>query len=71
MEGGEKLASIADKLQALMEQNHVTAYAIAKNTSYTAPAVYSWANGSVTPKMNAIKELSEFFKVPITYFTDD
>lgn len=71
MEGGEKLASIADKLQALMEQHDVTAYAIAKNTNYTAPAVYSWVSGKVTPKTNALKELSEFFNVPITYFTDD
>lgn len=71
MKGGDKLASIADKLQALMEQHNVTAYEIAKHIDYTAPAVYSWANGTLVPKAKAIKELSAFFNVPTNYFMDD
>ena len=70
MEGGENLSNVTDKLNALMKERNVTAYGIAKEIGYTAPAVYSWANGEAEPKMKAIVKLSEFFNVPVTYFTD-
>lgn len=60
----------ATKLKVLMEKKSVTAYRIAKEIGYTTPAVYMWVNGEVEPKLDAVKKLSDYFGVPISYFTD-
>lgn len=65
------MPNVADKLNALMKEQKTTAYKVSKEIGYTPQAVYAWANGTITPKLDAIKKLSDHFGVPITYFVDD
>lgn len=65
------MQTVADKLNALLQEKTTTAYGAAKKIGYTPQAVYSWSRGETVPKMDAIKKLSEAFGVPVTYFTDD
>jgi transcriptional regulator with XRE-family HTH domain len=68
--GGDTLNNVADRLKRLMEENNCSAYKVAQMTGYSQTAVHAWLNEEYPPKVNALKKLSECFKVPITYFLE-
>ena len=66
--GGEILYK---KFEALLEQNNITAYKVAKDTGISTATFSSWKNGLYTPKLEKLKILADYFKVPLEYFCEE
>ncbi len=63
--GGEK---VYEKLQALLDKTNKTAYQVAQETGVSTATLSNWKNGNYVPKVDKIKILADYFKVPIEYF---
>ena len=57
-----------NKIEELMRKTGVSAYQISKDTKI--PQSARWKKGESNPSLKNIKILSEYFGVPIGYFTD-
>lgn len=53
-----------------MRKTGVSAYQISKDTNIPQSAFSRWKKGESNPSLKNIKILSEYFGVPIGYFTD-
>ena len=62
---GEK---VYEKLQALLDKTNKTAYQVAQETGVSTATLSNWKNGNYVPKVDKIKILADYFKVPIEYF---
>lgn len=60
-----------EKIEELMHQTGVSAYQISKKTKIPQSAFSRWKKGESEPSLKNIKILSEYFGVPIDYFTND
>ena len=63
--GGEK---VYEKLQVLLDKTNKTAYQVAQETGVSTATLSNWKNGNYVPKVDKIKILADYFKVPIEYF---
>ena len=63
--GGEK---VYEKLQALLDKTNKPAYQVAQETGVSTATLSNWKNGNYVPKVDKIKILADYFKVPIEYF---
>lgn len=63
--GGEK---VYEKLQALLDKTNKTAYQVAQETGVSTATLSNWKNENYVPKVDKIKILADYFKVPIEYF---
>lgn len=59
-----------NKIEELMRKTGVSAYQISKDTNIPQSAFSRWKKGESNPSLKNIKILSEYFGVPIGYFTD-
>lgn len=59
-----------NKIDELMRKTGVSAYQISRDTKIPQSAFSRWKKGESNPSLKNIKILSEYFNVPIGYFTD-
>lgn len=59
-----------NKIEELMRKAGVSAYQISKDTNIPQSAFSRWRKGESNPSLKNIKILSEYFGVPVSYFTD-
>ncbi|MGO5051462.1 helix-turn-helix domain-containing protein [Lachnospiraceae bacterium LCP25S3_G4] len=59
-----------EKFKFLLEKNNVTAYRVAQETGVSTSTLTQWKKGTYEPKMDKIKAISDYFKVPIEYFLE-
>lgn len=59
-----------NKIEELMRKTGVSAYQISKDTKIPQSAFSRWKKGESNPSLKNIKILSEYFGVPIGYFTE-
>lgn len=59
-----------NKIKELMRKTGVSAYQISRDTRIPQSAFSRWKKGESNPSLKNIKILSEYFGVPIGYFTD-
>lgn len=59
-----------NKIEELMQKTGVSAYQISRETKIPQSAFSRWKKGESNPSLKNIKILSEYFGVPVGYFTD-
>lgn len=59
-----------NKIEELMRKTGVSAYQISRDTRIPQSAFSRWKKGESNPSLKNIKILSEYFGVPVNYFTD-
>lgn len=60
-----------EKIEELMHQTGVSAYQVSQKTKIPQSAFSRWKKGESEPSLKSIKILSEYFGVPIDYFTSN
>ena len=60
-----------EKLEALMEKEHINAYKLSKETGIPQTCLSDYKKGRAKPKADKLKILSDYFGVPIEYFIDE
>lgn len=59
-----------EKLNQLIEDRHITAYRVAKDTGL-APTVFTdWKKCRSKPKVDKLLILARYFNVPLEYFVE-
>ena len=56
------------KIDKLLQENGITAYRLSKDTGISESLISDWKNGKCNPKIDKVKVLADYFKVPISYF---
>ena len=59
-----------EKVNALCLERGTSITAVATALGYSQSAPTTWKNSKGLPRANTIKKLSEYFGVPVSYFTD-
>ena len=59
-----------EKVNALCLERGTSITAVATALGYSQSAPTTWKNSKGLPRANTIKKLSEYFGVPVFYFTD-
>jgi len=59
---------VYEKFQKLLDKSNKTAYQVAQETGVSTATLSNWKNGNYVPKIDKIKILADYFKVPIEYF---
>ncbi|SET08326.1 helix-turn-helix domain-containing protein [[Clostridium] polysaccharolyticum] len=52
-----------ERFELLLEEFHVTAYKVAKETNVARSTLTNWKQGNYTPKMEKIQRIASYFKV--------
>lgn len=58
------------KYADLRDKAGVTDYEVAKQTGVSTSTLTNWKYGRYVPKVDKIKKLAEYFKMPIEYFLE-
>lgn len=59
-----------EKYRELLDKTHKTSYQVAKDTGIAQSVLSDWKRGRSNPKIDKIKILANYFKVPIEYFLE-
>ena len=59
------------KFAALLQQNGISAYKVAKDTGIASSTFTFWKNGRCKPKIDKLQKLAEYFGVSVDYFLSD
>lgn len=59
------------KLKRLVEANHISFYRLSKATGISQGNFGDWKNGRSKPSASALKKLSDYFGLPVSYFYDE
>lgn len=71
MKGGENLDKTTyEKFKALLDERHVTAYQVSKQTGIRRATFSEWKRGKYTPKVDKLMKIADYFGVPISYFLE-
>ena len=62
-----KKVSFSTRLNALMTENHITKYALAKKINVGQPTVSRWFLNETIPETTTLIKLSEYFGVSVEY----
>lgn len=60
-----------EELQKLMNKNNVRPVDVAKATGIATSSLSDWKAGRSKPKLDKLQILSDYFGVPVFYFTDE
>lgn len=60
-----------EKFEKLCEKNGVSAYRVSKETGITTATLTCWKQGKYEPKLDKLQKISDYFGVPIGYFTEE
>lgn len=60
-----------EKFEELLNNYHVTAYRVAKETGVTTATLTSWKQGKYTPKREKLQKIADYFGVTVEYFTGE
>ena len=58
------------KFKKLLEERGITTYKVSKDTGISNVTFSNWKNGLITPKVDKLKILSEYFGVSLDYFIE-
>lgn len=59
------------KFKMLMDENHVSAYQVSKDTGISQATLSSWKKGRYIPKSDKMKIIADYFEVPMQWLYDD
>ncbi len=59
------------KFVQLLQQNHLTAYKVARDTGISQSTLSDWKTGRATPKADKLFVLARYFGVSVEYFLTD
>lgn len=59
------------KFVKLLQKHNITAYKVAKDTKISTSTLSDWKTGRSIPKVDKLKKIADYFRVPITYFLED
>lgn len=59
-----------EKLQKLLDDRHITAYKLGKDTGIPISTMTSWKKGECNPKADKLKKIADYFGVTIEYFLE-
>lgn len=57
-----------EKFQKLLDERHLTAYQVSKDTGIATSTLSEWKSGTYTPKVDKLIVLADYFEVPLEYF---
>lgn len=57
-----------EKLQKLLDERHITAYQVSKETGIATSTLSEWKSGTYKPKTDKLIKLADYFNVPLEYF---
>ncbi|RZT01205.1 helix-turn-helix domain-containing protein [Cuneatibacter caecimuris] len=57
-----------ERFKCLLDEQHVSAYKVAKDTGLTSTLFSEWKKGKSSPKVDKLLILSNYFNVPLEYF---
>ena len=60
-----------EKFLKLLKQHNTTPYKVAKATGIANSTLSNWKSGTVTPKLDKLQKIADYFGVPIGYFTGE
>lgn len=60
-----------ERFAQLLSLHHTTANKVAKELHMSPTTLSDWKNGRSEPKLEKLKKIAEYFKVPINYFIDE
>jgi transcriptional regulator with XRE-family HTH domain len=63
--------SFYEKLEQLCKNNGITVTSLANELGYSSSAGTTWKKSKGLPRNSTLKKVSDYFGVPIAYFTDD
>lgn len=63
--------SFYEKLEILCKNQGITVTALANKLGYSSSAGTTWKKSKGLPRNSTIKKITDYFNVPITYFSDD
>lgn len=63
--------SFYEKLEILCKNRGITVTALTKELGYSSSAGTTWKKSNGMPRNNTVKKISEYFNVPISYFSTD
>lgn len=63
--------SFYEKLEILCKNQGITVTALANELGYSSSAGTTWKKSKGMPRNSTIKKITEYFNVPITYFSND
>lgn len=62
--------SFYEKLEMLCKNRGITVTALAKELGYSSSAGTTWKKSKGLPRNSTIKKITDYFEIPITYFSD-
>lgn len=63
--------SFYEKLEILCKNRGITVTALTKELGYSSSAGTTWKKSNGLPRNSTVKKISEYFNVPISYFSTD
>ena len=60
-----------EKLEILCKNRGITITSLAKELGYSSSAGTTWKNSKGLPRNSTIKKITDYFEIPITYFSDE
>lgn len=63
--------SFYEKLENLCKNRGITVTALTKELGYSSSAGTTWKKSNGMPRNSTVKKISEYFGVPITYFSSN
>lgn len=59
------------KFKQILQDKHITAYKVAKDTGISNATLSDWKRGRAKPKADKMLKLAKYFDVPIEYFFEN
>lgn len=53
--------------EQLLQKNGVTSYKVSKDTGISQTTLSSWKNGKITPKVDKLQKIADYFNVTVDY----
>lgn len=58
------------KVEELVQENNISFYALGKEIGLPSSFFSEWKRGKMTPKIDKIKKIADYFGKPIEYFME-
>ena len=63
--------SFYEKLEILCKNRGITVTALANELGYSSSAGTTWKKSKGLPRNSTIKKITDYFDIPVTYFSDE
>jgi len=68
---GDKFLSYYDKVKTLCESEGISIFRLESELEIGNGTIGRWKNKNSTPSIQVLKKISEYFKLPLSYFLED